>query len=70
MTGLLSCGACGAPMYAQRSQNKKGDYVYYSCRERQRHGVTCCDSPRVREDQVMDLITQQLSWIFDGTDEM
>jgi site-specific DNA recombinase len=67
-TGLIRCSKCGVAYYAQRSKNAKGEYVYYQCGDRARYGVSVCDSPRLREDRLMDVVNARLAEVLDDAD--
>jgi site-specific DNA recombinase len=58
--GLLSCGACGAPMTP--TYTRKGDrrYAYYECTTARRRGAKACPRARVPAARIEQAILRQL----------
>jgi len=60
LSGVVECADCGSAYVAQKSKNKKGEYVYMACGGRA-SGGKCENNFRFRQDIVMPEITAQLS---------
>ena len=70
-TGQIRCEACGSPCYSRTSNNRKGQYRYYLCGKRQRHGHEACDNGAViREDVLLLHVTTSLMTIFDDAEAL
>jgi len=68
-TGLIFCEECGSVCYRRSSNNRKGQYHYYSCGRRQRSGLDVCqNTASIREDQLLGKISETLVGVFDDAD--
>jgi site-specific DNA recombinase len=68
-SGFVFCDECGSVCYGKKSKNAKGEYYYYSCACRQRHGPAACqNAASVREDQLLADVTAACAAVFDHTD--
>lgn len=55
--GLLECADCGACFVAKRRKYKKGsEYIEYVCNGYHRFGTSICDSHRVKESELDDVV--------------
>ncbi|GMV98284.1 MAG: hypothetical protein AMXMBFR83_26360 [Phycisphaerae bacterium] len=70
-TGMIFCEVCGSVCYRRTSRNRKGEYHYYNCGCRQRHGPSACaNAAAVREDELMDNIRRTYQAVFDDADSI
>jgi site-specific DNA recombinase len=59
LTGLLKCGACGAPMTL--ATGKGGSYRYYKCTTRIHNGKDACKTQNIRMEKLDSLILDALA---------
>ncbi|KPV45717.1 hypothetical protein AN477_00520 [Alicyclobacillus ferrooxydans] len=61
LTGILTCGRCGAGLICQMQRHDTKEYRYYSCSRKFRFGKNACTQPNVNADEIEALLSQ---WLF------
>jgi DNA invertase Pin-like site-specific DNA recombinase len=70
-TGLIVCETCGSICYRRKSKNAKGEYHYYGCGCRQRHGPDACENKAsIREDLLLQEVTRTFKDLFEDADSI
>lgn len=64
LTGLLTCGYCGAPFTSSSGTGKKGKkYRYYKCSRKSREGKRACPSIAVPAHKLENFVAERIAGI-------
>lgn len=67
LSNFLQCGQCGHGFVGTSANGKGGNYRYYTCFSRQRHGANRCQQTRIRADRLEErFLNSVLNELDDG----